>query len=144
MKLDEIDYNILQILEINGRTPNNEIAIKVGVSEGTIRNRITKLIKENFLKIRGLINPGHITDKQYIFLGIKIAINKDSIKTAQSIVALPNVKSACIITGRFDLLVEVFIEPYNLIHFLSKDLAKTGTIVSVESFITLKSFNKWI
>ncbi len=144
MKLDRIDHGIIDILQQNGRAPNNEIALAVGVSEGTVRNRIVRLISEQLLRIKGLINPSHITEKQYIFLGIRIAVNKDSIETAQAIVELPNVKSVCIVTGRFDLLVELFTEPHNLIHFLSRDLASTGTVVSVESFVTLKSFNKWM
>lgn len=144
MELDEIDERIIAILNDSGRTPLNEIAAKTGVSESTVRNRIGKLVRENTLTIRGLINPDHTTEKAYIFLGIKIAINKDTIEVARAIVELPNVRSATIVTGRFDLLVEVFIEPHNLINFLSQDLAKTGTIVSVESFVTLKSFNKWV
>ena len=96
------------------------------------------------MKIRALVNPTCITEKQCIFLGIKVAINKDTIKTAEAIIKLPDVKSAAIVTGRFDLLVEVFLAPHRLIHFLSEDLAGTGTIVAVESFIALKTFNKWI
>lgn len=144
VKLDEIDREIIQILEENGRTPNNEIASRVDVSEGTIRNRILRLLKSGFMRIRALVNPSCITEKQCIYLGIKIAINKDTIKTAEAIIKLPDVKSAAIVTGRFDLLVEIFIAPHRLIHFLSQDLARTGTIVAVESFITLMSFNKWI
>ena len=144
MPLDDIDQKIIGILKNNGRAPHNEIAAKVGVSEGTVRNRISKLMERDILKIQGLVNPAFITEKTYIFLGIKIAINKDTIEMADAIVELPDVHSVTIVTGRFDLLVEVFIEPHNLIDFLSQDLAQTGTVVSVESFITLKSFNKWI
>lgn len=144
MLMDDVNQKIIEILKNKGRTPHNEIAVKVGVSEGTVRNRISKLVEKNMLKIQGLVNPTFITEKTYIFLGIKIAINKDTLEIAKAIIELPNVLSATIVTGRFDLLVEVFIEPHNLINFLSQDLAQTGTVVSVESFVTLKSFNKWI
>ena len=143
-KLDDIDGKIIRILEENGRTPNNEIASRVEVSEGTIRNRILKLIKNGLMRITALINPSFVVDRQLIYLGIKVALNKDTIKTAEAIIKLPYVKSAAIVTGRFDLLVEIFIPSSRLINFLTQDMARTGTIVNVESFVTLKSFNKWI
>ena len=39
MKIDSTDLKIIQILEENGRTPNNEIAARISISEGTVRNR---------------------------------------------------------------------------------------------------------
>ncbi len=48
------------------------------------------------------------------------------------------------IAGRFDLIIELFIEPYNLINFLTNDLASVGNISSTESLVTIKNFNKWI
>ena len=144
VKLDEIDRKIIRILEENGRTPNNKIANLVKVSEGTVRNRILKLVNSGFMKISALVNPTYIIEKQCIFLGVRVAMNKDTIKTAETVIKLPNVKSVAIVTGRFDLLVEVFIAPHKLIDFLSKDIPPTGAVVAVESFVTLKTFNKWV
>jgi DNA-binding Lrp family transcriptional regulator len=39
LRLDETDSRIVAILEENGRIPNNEIATRLNLSEGTIRNR---------------------------------------------------------------------------------------------------------
>ncbi|MCK5094059.1 MAG: AsnC family protein, partial [Spirochaetes bacterium] len=63
-----MNLKILQILEENGRTPNNEIAARLSISEGTVRNRIKKLTESNFLKVKGLTNPEHWSDKQLIFI----------------------------------------------------------------------------
>jgi DNA-binding Lrp family transcriptional regulator len=54
------------------------------------------------------------------------------------------VKSVAVVTGRYDLLVEVYVEPYNIIRFLSTELAKIDAIVSVESFIALHCVNKFV
>lgn len=144
MEIDELDWRIIGILEKNGRTPNNDIAKKIGVSEGTVRNRINKLTENDFLRIRGQTNPNQRRDESFVYMGIKIALNRDSMKVAQAISSLKNVKAVSVVTGRYDLLVEVFVEPHNIIKFLSTELAKIDSITDVESFIALHCENKYV
>ncbi|TFG62436.1 MAG: Lrp/AsnC family transcriptional regulator [Spirochaetales bacterium] len=144
MELDKLDWSIIGILEKNGRTPNNEIAKLIGVSEGTVRNRINKLTENDFLRIRGQTNPNERQDESFVYMGIKIAVNRDSMKVAQAIAKLNNVKAVSVVTGRYDLLVEVFVEPYNIIKFLSTELSTIDSITAVESFIALHSENKYV
>jgi len=144
MRVDKLDWNIIQILEGNGRAPLKEIAKRTGVSEGTVRNRIKKLTDHRFLRIRGLTNPNDRTDEALVYMGIRIAANRDSIKISEAVSKLRNVKAVAVITGRFDLLVELYIEPHNIIKFLSTELARIDSIVSVESFIALHCVNKFV
>lgn len=144
MKIDGINLKILQILEENGRTPNNEIATRLSISEGTVRNRIKKLTENNFLKVKGLTNPEHWSDKQLIFILVQLEMTKKWKEIARSVSELPGVKSVSMITGRFDLIIELFLEPHNLINFLTNDLAGVGNISSTESMVTIKNFKKWV
>jgi len=48
--LDEIDRNILRILQNDARTSYREIQDKLGISIGTIHNRITKLKKTGVIE----------------------------------------------------------------------------------------------
>jgi len=144
LQIDEVDWKIIRILEKNGRAQNKEIAEKVGVSEGTVRNRIKKLTDHEFLRIRGLTNPNERTDEALVYMGIKVAVNRDSIRIAHAIAKLKRVKSVVVVTGRYDLLVEVYVEPYNIIKFLSTELAKIDAIASIESYIALHCVNKFI
>jgi len=144
VRVDKIDWEIIRILEKNGRAPNKEIAEQIGVSEGTVRNRIKKLTDHQFLRIRGLTNPNDRTDEALVYMGIKIAVNRNSMKISEAVSKLSCVKSVAVVTGRYDLLVEVYVEPYNIIRFLSTELAKIDSIVSVESFIALHCVNKFV
>jgi Lrp/AsnC family transcriptional regulator for asnA, asnC and gidA len=144
LKIDETDCRILAILEQNGRTPNNEIAGRLNLSEGTVRNRIKKLTSNNFLKIQGLTNVNKRTDKQLLFILVKLITTKHWEKSARQVAALPNVRSVSMITGRFDLIVEIYIEPHNLINFLTNDLTSVETIGTSESLAAIKTFGKWI
>jgi Lrp/AsnC family transcriptional regulator, regulator for asnA, asnC and gidA len=144
MKVDKMDQKIIDCLKSDGRMPNNEIAVKLSVSEGTVRNRIRKLTKNGFMKVKGLIDPNQITEKQVIFIGAKVAVSKDLEKAAETVSKLPNVNSTSVVTGRFDLIIELFTEPYAVINFICNDLGKLDSIISTESFLTLKNYDKWI
>jgi DNA-binding Lrp family transcriptional regulator len=48
--MKELDNKILEILKKDSRTPFLQIAKKLNVSEGTVRNRVSKLIKEGVIK----------------------------------------------------------------------------------------------
>jgi DNA-binding Lrp family transcriptional regulator len=48
--MDELDRQILDILRRDSRTPYTEIADQVGTSEGTIRNRVERLVSEGIIE----------------------------------------------------------------------------------------------
>jgi len=143
--IDDIDRQLIKILNTDGRIPNNEIAAMLNVSEGTVRNRCKKLTEAGLLKVVGLINPDDSPSKQLMLLGVNITSSKNLAKKAAEISKLPNVESAYITAGRYDIMVEVWIDAKGgLIEFLSQTLAKVEGIASTESFLVMKSFNKWL
>ena len=144
MKLDDTDLKIIDVLAENGRTPNNEIAERLSISEGTVRNRIKKLADGGFLRVKGLTNPDEHAERQLIFILVKLEVTKNWKDIARAVSELQGVKSVSMIAGRFDLIVELFIEPHNLINFLTEDLGGIGSISSTESLTTIKNFNKWV
>ena len=54
--LDEIDLEIIKSLSQNGRKSFVEIAKKTGLTSVGVKNRIEKLIKQDVLRIQGLLN----------------------------------------------------------------------------------------
>ena len=144
LKIDATDLQILAILRENGRTPNNEIAARLSISEGTVRNRIKKMMDSGFLAVRGLTNPNLREDKEIIFILMNVSPHRDWDMVARRIADLPGVLSVCMLTGRFDLLIETFIAPNDLIHLLSDRLSDIESIVSTETMICVRSYNRWI
>ncbi|HWO93823.1 MAG TPA: Lrp/AsnC family transcriptional regulator [Dehalococcoidia bacterium] len=57
MIIDSINQQIIRILQANGRSTNRDIARQIGVSEGTVRNRIERLTSEGVIRIAAVINP---------------------------------------------------------------------------------------
>ncbi|MES3517351.1 MAG: Lrp/AsnC family transcriptional regulator [Natronomonas sp.] len=48
--MDSLDRDILAILRRDSRTPYTEIAEEVGTSEGTVRNRVDRLVEEGVIE----------------------------------------------------------------------------------------------
>lgn len=88
-KLDRIDCGIIQLLQKDGRIQNTKIAKKLKISEATVRVRLDRLIKEEYIQIVAVSNP--------IKLGFKIVgtlrIHVDNKKIESVIEKLRKVKS---------------------------------------------------
>lgn len=143
--MDEMDQKIIAILTADGRAGNNTIARELGVSEGTIRNRVRKLCESGLLRVSAKINPESVPDRQLFLLGVKVSASKDLCKIAEAIAALNEVQSVCITTGRYDLIVELWLPvKHGLIDFINGPVVEIDGIVSTESFLAMKSLKKWV
>lgn len=56
-KLDKIDCKMIELLQIDGRISNTDIAKEIGISEGTVRTRLNRLINDDFIQIVAVSNP---------------------------------------------------------------------------------------
>jgi len=144
MHLDQTDWQIVSILTEHHQT-NSEIARRLKLSEGAVRQRIKKLTESGALQIKALRNPNVLANQQlaFVMIGVKEARLLDS--KAQEIARLKNVLSVSIISGQYDLLVEVLVDSnQGLMQFLTKGLASIDGITKTESLIVLNSYNKFI
>lgn len=55
--LDRVDCEIINLLQKDGRISNIDIAKKINVSEGTVRSRLNRLIKNEIIQIVAVSNP---------------------------------------------------------------------------------------
>ena len=145
MLTDDLDRRIVAALNQDGRLQAKAIAARLHVSEGTVRNRIRRLMSAGLLRVAGLIDPDHSPNMQLMLLGVNIVCSRDLAKKAAEIAKLPGVQAAYITAGRYDIMVEVWLQAKGgLIAFLGQTLAKVSGIASTESFLVMKSHNKWI
>jgi Lrp/AsnC family transcriptional regulator for asnA, asnC and gidA len=145
IELDATDRNIIEALREDGRAGNSAIGAGLGVAEGTVRQRIKKLIDAGALRVSGQVNPEVMPDHQLCVIGLNIDESKQLETRARDVSRLPEVRSVAIVTGRYDLLVEVLVASnQGLIQFLSESLAQVPGITSSETFLLLRTFDKWI
>jgi Lrp/AsnC family transcriptional regulator for asnA, asnC and gidA len=143
-ELDARDWAIIELLR-SGTISNSAVAKELGVSEGMIRQRIKRLREDGILSLRGLINPDILANRQVVWLGANVAETRLLDKKAEEIAMLDNVLSVSITSGRFDLIVELLLDSHRgLVEFLINDLSRVEGIERTESFVTLKTYSKYV
>jgi len=55
--IDQIDCRMIRLLQKDGRISNTDIAKKIGISEATVRTRLSRLIEEEYIQIVAVSNP---------------------------------------------------------------------------------------
>ena len=144
MQPDNTDWNIINRLSEN-YAPNSVVARKMGLSEGAVRQRIKKLQDAGILKIKALRNPEILENQQLALLGVNVVESKLLDQKAQEIAELNGVMSVAIVSGRYDLIVEILVASNKgLIQFLTKTLSTVKGISKTETFVMLKTHKKWL
>ena len=141
--LDDLDRGIIIALQKDAKASSRDLARSLKVSDGTVRFRVNRLKRRGILRLTGSIDPFALG--QGLMAVVGMGLEKRTHKaTMAKIAALPGVVSVGNVTGRYDLLVEVFCESrQGLKRFLVDDRARVGGITSTETFIYLDAVNKW-
>ena len=135
--MDNIDTAIVELLRTDGRTSNAEIARHVGVSEGTVRRRLKRLMDENMVRIRVVSDPNGLGRSSQCIVGV--TVNPADIDAVlEQVCARDEVTFAASTTGSYDMLVCVSVEnPERLGQFLMSDLGAIPGIRRTETYIVL-------
>jgi DNA-binding Lrp family transcriptional regulator len=147
--LDPTDRRLTKLLSSDGQNSVNELADKLRVSPPTVRTRLRALIEKNVLKIVGLLNLSERPELIAAIVGINANSQGHLDDLVKKIADLPFVTSVSIVTGRFDLIVEVLVagDVQDLYRFTSELLprvAEPGVIARSETFVVMKSHDKWV
>ena len=103
--LDTIDARIITHLQEDGRRPYTTIARDLGISEASVRQRVSRLLKRKVIQIVAASSP---LDLGLLAAQIDIRVAGDKLQQAAAqIAALPEVDFVGICAGRFDLTVGV-------------------------------------
>ncbi len=141
---DRIDMEIIRALQKNGRESYKNIAKKLNVSDGTVRLRVEKMIRNNYLKISASVNPLFFENCIVAQVGLNLEKRANK-ETMERISRFKGVQSVSNVTGRYDLIIEVFVNSRNeLRQFLIEELSTISGIKATESFVFLEAINKWV
>jgi len=138
--MDQIDLDIISILQSDGRKPFTDIAKELEVSEGTVRNRVARLLKERVLQIIGMVDPYRLGfDAPAI---ISVSVQPPLLETvANTIAKFPEVSYLIMVSGEFDLLVEVLCKDRDhLATFLNEKLLHVPGITNTQTSMILHTF----
>ncbi len=138
--LDETNLAIVRELR-DGRKSFSSIAETLNITENTVRTRVNKLIDDGVLDIIGTVDPQRLENIQLIIIGVNLTTLDLSAK-AEEFCRLKGVISAVVVTGRYDLIVQVMLNDksgYSLLDFFTHELDKISNIRDAETFVVYES-----
>jgi len=108
--LDQVDLDLLALLEVDGRMPNNALAERVGIAPSTCLTRIRRL--REIGAIRGFhadVDPAWIGRPIQAMIAVRIRSDaRDAIgKFAESLAGIPAVRDVYFVSGSYDFLLHV-------------------------------------
>jgi len=106
MKLSKADESILQILEINGRTSNREVARQLNISEGMVRVRLKKMAENKAIRLGVVCDIFAMGYTSHAIVRIK-AVAEQVQNVAARLTKLDNCKFVGLTLGSYDILVYV-------------------------------------
>ena len=137
-RLDNIDQYIIEAMRKDGREAFAQIAEKLNVSPGMIRQRYNRLVELGYLKVVAVTNPLMMGMRTMALIGIHTDGHR-LLQVAEEISKLDEVVYLVVVGGRYDIICEVFCRDHeDLLKFLTEKLAKISGIRETESFIHLK------
>ena len=138
---DKLNRSIIAMLQKDGRVAFSEIAQELGVSEGTIRNRVASMKQAGMLQIVAIADPVAAEYKTDAMLGLNVASGYSPQSVAERLARLPDVVYILWVSGRFDLLIEVVSnDREGFLAFLDQEIHGQEDIASAETMTGLKNF----
>lgn len=136
--LDDIDRQIIDELQKDGRAAFSQIAERLNVSPGMIRQRYNRLVEQGILRVVAITNPLRMGFKTMAMIGIH-ADGSKLLEVAGKVANLDEVIYMIIASGRFDIFAEVVCRDHeHLLRFITEKLSTIDGVRESESFMHLK------
>ncbi len=138
--MDKTDLAILSFLQKDARRSFTDIANELNISEGTVRNRVSRLVENRSIQLVGLIDPNQLGFEAPAMIGVTVQSNLLE-EAATQIAQFPEVSYLVMSSGEYDLLVEVLCrDREHLAAFLNENLRQVEGVLRTQTFMILRTF----
>ena len=130
---------IIELLQQDGRMPYSTIATELGVSEGTVRNRVRQLIDDNVITIQAEALPAAFGYNFNAMTFVKIAPGADITTVADRFSAVPEVYYLIMTLGQFNLGIATYHRSdQEFREFLTRHCYGHSDVENIETNLVLK------
>jgi Lrp/AsnC family transcriptional regulator for asnA, asnC and gidA len=137
-KTDDIDRQIIATLKEDGRMPFAQIARRLGVSPGMVRQRFHRLAQDGVLQVVPVTNPTLMGYHMMALIGVRADGNRLR-EIARQLASFEEIIYLVICTGTYDILIEVICrDNAHLLQFLTERLRAVESVRDTETFIYLE------
>jgi Lrp/AsnC family transcriptional regulator for asnA, asnC and gidA len=147
-KLDHIDWEIITLLNEDGRMPSVEIERRLGnVSARTAMNRIDALINKGIINIRAVVNPDMVG--YGVMAEVFIETEPGRLReVAEKTALLHQVSYVACVTGETDVIISLRARNIEeLFNFITDELGKIPGVRHTQSYLLplrIKDFATWL
>ncbi|MFC5125260.1 Lrp/AsnC family transcriptional regulator [Pseudoclavibacter helvolus] len=128
--VDELDRRLIDLLATDGRRAFTDIAVELGVSEATIRTRVSRLTSDGTLRIVALCNPLTLGHQPVRF---RITVRDFTpADVARTIADIAMVGHVALIAGRNDIYLEATARDLDQLMTLLDELRQIRGIADIE------------
>jgi Lrp/AsnC family transcriptional regulator for asnA, asnC and gidA len=139
--IDDVDKAIIEQLQEDGRLPYTKLATAVGLSEAAVRQRVQRLVESGVVQIVAVTDPLTLGFRREAMIGLKI--EGDLRGVADTIASIPEVSYVVVVSGSFDLLMEVVCEDDDhLLALLNDKVRSIPGVRSTETFTYLRLYKQ--
>ncbi len=135
--MDELDRKIIALLQIDGRASNAKIAREVGVSEGTVRRRLRRLVQEDVIKVIAVPNLEKLGYGTTALIGLQTGPGRSD-AVGDAIAQMEESHYVAVTTGAYDVFVWAGLESAeSLGDFLRTKIGHIEGVQRTETFVNL-------
>jgi len=135
--MDKLDRGIIELLQLDGRASNAKVARDLGVSEATVRRRLSRLIQGDVLRISAVPNLEKLGYGTTALVRVQTSPGKAD-AVAEALATLGEVEYSVVTTGSYPVSIWVAAESVeqlgNLLHTKIESIdgvQKTQTFVNL-------------
>jgi DNA-binding Lrp family transcriptional regulator len=138
VELDQVDVQIVNLLNGDGRTPFRAIAGELDISETQVRRRVARMQEAGALRIMAIANPMSMGFETVALTGVVVAPPVRTQDVAEALSELASVTYVAICAGRFDLWIELVCSDMDeFLQVMDDTIRSIPGIAHLESFIYL-------
>lgn len=146
--LDEIDWEIIRLLNEDGRMSSAEIARRLGdVPPRTISRRVEGLIARDIINVRAIVNPGALGYR--VLADVFIEVEPGHVREVAEMVArFPQVSYVACATGGCDVSISLRVRSNEeLFEFVTEQLGRIPGVRRTQTHLLpakLKDIDTWL
>jgi Lrp/AsnC family transcriptional regulator for asnA, asnC and gidA len=139
MRLDELDRLLIAALKEDGRMSYKALGARLGVAEGTARNRLNRLIETGAIRaITPIIDQTQIGYRLNVWVGIRGRPGTFR-GIAEALARVHAVRYVGATTGAYDVICEcVFLSQAEMVRFLEDEIPRIDGIVDTQTSLVLE------
>ena len=145
---DDFDWQIISLLNEDGRMPSAEIARILGdVSARTVTNRINSLTQHGIINVRAVVNPA--TVGYGVMADVFVEVAPGQVREVAKIAAnFPQISYVACSTGECDVSISLRVRSIEeLFDFVTEKLGKIPGVRRTQSFllpVKIKDLDTWL